>query len=760
MPFFWLGLAAVIGAVVADWLRLPWWGYLVGFAFCAGGFLWQLLTKRLPKNKQLPLMIAAGVFCLSGFLYMLSLKPNTPDYVQYYLDAGKVELTGIVSTQPKKQQTNLAVFVEVSTIKLLESEKASQAKPVAGKVLLRLPLSANYAYGDSLQVQGELTEPSDGSDFSYRDYLGHRDVYTMMYYPWVEQLGQGNGNPVMTLIYQLSDYAKQIVDRLFSAPESGLLKGILLGDQSDIPPDLKHAYTLSGTAHIIAISGFNMAVLAAVISRMTKKLHLIPAGLITISVLAFYTILVGASASVVRAAIMSSYVILGRFIGRKGNLLNSLGVCVLAMVLLDPHAPWDVGFQLSVMATLGLSIYMSPLQARLSNWLFERFGEKVAEKLTAPIANTFLVTLVAQASVMPLLLYHFREVSPLFLLANPLVLPPQPALMVSALVALIVGMIWFPLGNLLKWIPWGLAWYTNQMVSFLANLIPEGLRIPRLDWLWVLLSYAVIAWLTLRPTRRGELKPVFHPIPAFTGLLVGIFVVWTTLGSAPDGKLHVRVLGKAKSPTVFLMAKNGETLLIGGAMSPGTLTEQVLSALPPFSLYLNAVVIPVCKQAEVKGLFGLEARLAIDTVYWACDHTRIQTTQRLYDSFAQAHIEQVELKPEELLSFGDNEKIYFEPDEQSNQSIRIEAGHLETLLAYDKYSPEYLSVFTILPEGVAFPENISPPPSDLNKSLEAASSIQNSKTNIMLMDISQFEWLEWAESSNELRISSNSLHLR
>ena len=751
MPFFWLGLAAVIGAVGADWLRLPWWSWLLGLLGCASIFVWQLNTKRLPIKKQLPLTIALGVLCLSGCLYMLSLRPTTPNHVHYYLDSGDVELTGSVSAQPKKQQNNLAITIEVSTIQTLETEKAREARPATGKVLLRLPLSANYAYGDSLRVRGELTEPSDGSDFSYRDYLGHRDVYAMMYYPHVDRLAQGRGNPIMSLIYRLSDYAKQTVDRLFPNPESGLLKGILLGDQGDIPSELKRAYTLTGTAHIIAISGFNMAVLAVVISRLTHKLHLVPAGLITIGVLAFYTVLVGASASVVRAAIMSAYVILGRFIGRKGNLLNSLGVCVLVMVLLDPHAPWDVGFQLSVMATLGLSIFVSPLQARLGKWLLERYSEQIAEKLTGPITSTFLVTLIAQASVLPLLLYHFREVSPLFLLANPLILPLQPALMVLGLVALTVGMIWFPLGNLLKWLPWVLARYTNWMVSFLANLLPEGLGIPRLDWLWVLLFYALIAWLTLRPTRRGQLKPIFHPAPAFIGLLVGVVVVWTTLGGAPDGNLHLRVMGAAKSPTALLIGNNGETLLIGGAMPPRELTELVIAALPPYSHYLNAVVIPVCKQAEVKGLVGLEARLSIDTVYWACDHTRIQATQRLYDNFDEAHIKQVELKLEEVLAFGEAGQIRFEPDEQNNQSIRVSVNQFESLLAYGISSPDESALFTILSEGMPSPADITQPLPGVVLTLGTPYAPQN-RSN--LIDMSQFDWLELVIEQNEMRILS------
>ncbi len=684
MPFFWLGLTAVIGVVISDAVKQTWWLWAAAGAACLIVFGRQVVRRYQPQARRLPLALTLFIFCLSGMLYALSLQPDTPGYIHHYLERGELEISGVVSAPPKQQLNNLAVLLDVKTVRMLEDGASITSKPVKGKLLLRLPKTAAWQYGDLLSVKGKLAEPSNGSDFSYRDYLKHQNVYAMLYYPRVSLVARECGNPLRAWIYNLSERGKAVIDHLFAVPESSLLKGILLGDQNGIPADLKRAYALTGTSHIIAISGFNMAILAGVVSRLTRRMNVVPAGALTILVLAFYTVLVGASASVIRAAVMGSYSILGRFIGRKGNLLNSLGVCVLAMVLLDPHAPWDIGFQLSVMATLGLSLYTSPLQARLNVWIRKRAGEAAAEKWTPWIADTFLVTLIAQASVLPLLLYHFREFSPLFLLANPLILPFQPAVMQLGLATLLLGMIWLPLGNLTRWLAWLPTAYTNWMVSSLAKWLPNGFVMPRVDALWVLLFYLLTAWLTLRPTRRGQLRPVFQPVPAFLGLLLAAIVVWMSILNPPDGRLHVRFFGESKTPTSLIISPGGGTILINGAKSPGNLADDLIEALPPFSHYLNAIIIPLCKQDEVKGLMDLDARLAIGTVYWGCDYQRIQTTQRLYNSFEAAHIRQIAINDDEYLKIGQTGNLKFVRSGEHTQLLRLITPQTEVLWSFDK----------------------------------------------------------------------------
>ena len=122
---------------------------------------------------------------------------------------------------------------------------------------------------------------------------------------------------------------------------------------------------------------------------------------LTIIVLLLYTVLVGSDASVVRAAFMGAFTVFGASIARRGNSLNNLGISVLLMTLINPHIPWDVGFQLSAVATLGLALLVPPLRARLALWMNARFGEEFSARFSDWIGDYLVVTLVAHASVMP-----------------------------------------------------------------------------------------------------------------------------------------------------------------------------------------------------------------------------------------------------------------------------------------------------------------------------------------------------------------------
>ena len=154
------------------------------------------------------------------------------------------------------------------------------------------------------------------------------------------------------------------------------MAGILLGRDQGLSPQLEEAFQRTGTTHIIAISGFNIAILAGLFTGIATRLLGRKWGAITALLgIGGYTILVGADAAVVRAAIMGAAGVLGGMFGRRQNGLNSLGMAALLMMLLNPNMPWDVGFQLSVAATLGLVLYAQPIE----EWFLGVMKSRIAE---------------------------------------------------------------------------------------------------------------------------------------------------------------------------------------------------------------------------------------------------------------------------------------------------------------------------------------------------------------------------------------------
>ncbi len=417
MPFFWLGLVAIVGSLLSDWLSFEWEHWLGAGALCL------VLLLAIPRQKPLrkvPASMLMMVCCLTAMLYQLSLPGDGIADIRNSIGKGIVCFRGTLTSPPEPSGSSVRYVISAESI---ERGDGSSQK-VSGKVMISLPLGFDFRYGDRLEVTGELMSPPPGSGGFWRDYLEHRGIYTYSQFGRVRLLEKGGGNPLFRFLFGLRERGAQVIDAIFPAPENALLRGILLGDESHISPTAREAYSITGTSHIIAISGFNMAVLAGIVAHVfTRRLGAQKGRWLTIIVLLLYTVLVGSDASVVRAAFMGAFTVFGASIARRGNSLNNLGISVLLMTLINPHIPWDVGFQLSAVATLGLALLVPPLRARLALWMNARFGEEFSARFSDWIGDYLVVTLVAQASVMPLLLYHFRQFSWVFLIANPLILP-------------------------------------------------------------------------------------------------------------------------------------------------------------------------------------------------------------------------------------------------------------------------------------------------------------------------------------------------
>src|SRR5690606_16878849 len=186
----------------------------------------------------------------------------------------------------------------------------------------------------------------------------------------------------------------------------------------------------------------------------------------------------------------------------------------------------------------------------------------------------------------------FQEVSWLFLLANPLILPVQPAVMVLGLAAMSAGLVWLPLGRVLAWLAWPWVAYSNRMVLWLASLAPENWTLPGINLFGVLLYYLVFFLAVFHPKPGKLAKTLYQPqyiLPALAGLTL---VVWLAVSSAPDGKLHIHIPNRNEQNFVVIEAGRGQTLLLAGSAGSDSLIEQVSNHLPLFSNRLDSLVIP------------------------------------------------------------------------------------------------------------------------------------------------------------------------
>lgn len=609
MPLLWLSLFFLSGILLAAWIHLPtsFWAGVAG-----GGLLFWKILHHLPMRRLRRLATVDGTLKLPPILllvalgagalrYQLSRPAFGPGDLAFYHGGGEVELTAIVSQSPEPRDTVTLLRLQAESIR-----RAGQAPPqtVRGALLAMLPPGQTWHYGDRLILRGTLTPPPESETFSFRDFLARQGIFSYMAYPRVWLVENGAGNPLMAAIDALRWRAHRVVEALFPPPEAPLLDGILLGLDKGLPLAIEEAFRRTGTSHIIAISGFNMAVLAGLFAGLFGRVFSRWwATLIALATMALYTLLVGGGAAVVRAAIMSGLSLIAVQIGRRSSGLNSLLLAAGVMCFFNPDLPWDVSFQLSFAATLGLVVYAARLEGafrrRVERWL----PLAVAGPVTALIAENVLFTLAAQAFTLPIIFYHFGRISLIAPLANFFVLPAQSSLMVFSGLAVLAGLVFLPLGHLLAAPGWALASYTLHMVSWLgANPGTELVTGPgRLGW--VLAMYTVLL-LCLKINLAWLKSHLPHLAPA-TGLVLmaGLAgLLWRQVLASGDSQLHVVAFQFEGKIPLLIRTPAGRAVLINGSERASQLSAALGRWLPPLNRSMDAFILNEPSSGTLKAL--------------------------------------------------------------------------------------------------------------------------------------------------------------
>lgn len=595
-PLLWLSGAFLAGIMLASQVRLPW---LAWAGFAAGCLLLSLFERRalvrFPDLAQrlrvcpLPVLLTAACLLLGAARWQAAHPALDASDAAWYIGRGEVTLRGWVSAPPQPDQPTPTFRLTVTD---LAWEGNAAGLRVGGIVQVKMPGAADLQPGDRVELRGELQRPPEMEDFSYREYLARQNVHALLVSASNLQVeGRTPGSGLARALNRLRRNAYHAINAALPQPEAALVNGILLGLDGDLPPDLVEAFQVSGTAHIIAISGFNIALLAGLFMGLFGAL--LPrwwALLVTVLALSAYTLLVGAEPPVVRAAIMGGLALAGRELGRRSSGLNALVFAAALMSLDNPNLLWDASFQLSFMATLGLVLFADPLQQGFQRLAGRWFSPAQVKRLNGPVSEYVLVTLAAQITTLPVMAAHFGRISWVALLSNPLVLPAQPVLMVLGGLAAIAGVIWLPLGKALAMLAWPLAAYTTRLADWFGSIPGAAVGLDMSDSVWAWLYLAVILMLRWRPA-RALLQKQMKPTAVLAGVGLAAVLATSLALHRPDGHLRLTVLNRAGQGSVLLRFAEGETVLIAADKS-GMLPKVFQRRLPPFTRNMDALIFP------------------------------------------------------------------------------------------------------------------------------------------------------------------------
>ncbi|TSC53939.1 MAG: competence protein ComEC [Microgenomates group bacterium LiPW_16] len=259
-----------------------------------------------------------------------------------------------------------------------------------------------------------------------------------------------------------SNIFSQQTNKLLPEPQASLLDGILWGERAQMPKDFFEALRRTGTLHVIALSGMNITILVNLLGKITYFLGRKKGILVNLVLIVIFIWFVGSPPSVVRAGIMGTLSLLAVYFGRRNWAFLSLILAAAAMLLVNFSWLWEVSFQLSFLATMGIILLTPRAQIRKKQGLVGEFIHEGRENLRT--------TLAAQIFTLPIILYNFKQLSLIAPLTNILVLWIVQPIMVLGFLLSLVAIIFSPLALPLAWIIWVPLTYFIEVVKLTAKL--------------------------------------------------------------------------------------------------------------------------------------------------------------------------------------------------------------------------------------------------------------------------------------------------
>jgi competence protein ComEC len=646
MALVYLAVAWTVGIWLARWLwSLGLFGCAAPAAWLWAGALAVSLVGliaarrrpawRLPAGMLLILLLGALRFQLSPFAPCFS-----PADLAFHNGSAerpvRATVTGLVLRPPEDRDTRLRVLIAAESLALGQDD---EPRPVRGRALFTVDRYPGLRQGDRVTVRGSLETPPVFEDFDYQEYLARRSVHTLIQQPEARVLSHDNGSPFWRALYRVRAEAQALIARLLPEPEAGLLTGILLGVESGIDPALYDQFNRTGVSHIIVISGFNITIIAGLMTAIFARLLGPRRAFWPVAAsIVLYVLLVGADAVVVRAGLMGILVVWATYLGRQSTAVVSLFAAGLAMTLANPLTLWDVGFQLSFVATLSLILFATPMTQRFEAAVRQRLPTGLAPTLLGFFNDALIVTLAATVLTLPLIAYYFGRISIVSPLTNLLVLPVQPPVMIWGGLAVIAGLpaalhpaleaVLWPLARALALIPWLALRWTVLVVERLAALPFASLEVQlNAVGLWSYFGLVGLLLLAGKPTlplvgdrlRRAKSALSLSRLTTLSAglLLVAGILLALGLRSQPDGQLHVTFLDLERGEAALIVTPDGQQVLIDGGFSPTELLGALGRQMPFYDRTLELVVLTHAGDERVGGLVELAQRFEIEQVLQA-----------------------------------------------------------------------------------------------------------------------------------------------
>jgi competence protein ComEC len=613
-----------IVGILAGWY-IPFSIWYLPIALFAFLFIAFVVSNRQPETSPtLSNIILCFLLMLLGvFKITLDTRYTPNNHISHFINPNQeIVLSALVIDQPAKQRHRIQLVAEVDSFL-----HPSSQKKIEGEILVtilakekNISLLEQLSYGTKIQLRGYLEQPQQArnpGDFDYRKYLRLKDIHAQCFIRNTEHIkisGEGGNWFFRAIIFPSRKWMSAQFDTFVSSREGNFLKGLLVGDRSEIDSEAKSAFINAGVMHILAVSGSNVLFIILILSSIFSVIRLpsILSFVLQCCALVFYIFLSGESASVMRAVIMGIIFLIGKEYELFTDHYNTIAAAALIVLLMDTRQLFDAGFQLSFAAVFSLAFFYPKLQSLDQFFPLQLRTSAVFKFLWITFSATFAATL----GTLPFTTLYFEKISVIGLVTNLFAIP-----FAGLLLALGVTVIFFAAIS-----PWVAQFYAAttkflsyvflEIINYLGHISFASFDM-KLSYFESLAFYAALFLLFTSFQRQFQRRTIIFGFFLINFLLYKN--LYTQLFYHSKHTLRVTALNVGQGDAIHIQFPNGENFLVDAGPKSLTYDAGEKIVVPYLKrqniVHLNGIIVSHPHSDHLGGVPAVLRHIPVDTVF-------------------------------------------------------------------------------------------------------------------------------------------------
>jgi competence protein ComEC len=601
-PLTYLSITFIAGILAGSYLMSYYYLLLIGLAINL--FLLLLSIRNKWQTTGLFLIVSfmflLGVFSIQKQIYFIKDNQN----IYRYIDKGKVTIEGIVIESPLTYSDR-----NILIIRCLRVLQEKSYIPVSGNIRLAIPSNMNFHYGDFIRFHSTLKKIqrfNNPGNFNYEHIMNIHGIYASGFInnnAGIILLRNNSLSSTRLELESFRDYLKQIIYKNSPSPQREVIEAMTIGNQNEIPADIRDTFNKTGTSHILSISGLHIGMVGAtsflfifLILKLSEYLMLRfniikPAATAAFIVILIYTFISGMEVTVIRSTLMAFIFLIALLSGKQKDLYTTLAAAALIILIISPEALFDISFQLSFVSVLAL-IYIVP-----------RFRDIPSKKISSLplwmqsiIRYAYLSVIVCVAATigtLPLIMYYFNRVSCVTIIANLITVPLLGTLTLAVCMLFILFAFFSPTiaGYFIK-----LASYLTQIsiniINKLAGLPFSYITLTTPNLIEIIFFYLFIFLLIKfidqrnKQNRNNGFSPILFNASKYLLIITVIFIIadiiYLTFKDKLSSKLTITVIDVGQGNSTLVQFPGGKRMLIDGGGVSESSFDVGKSVIAPF----------------------------------------------------------------------------------------------------------------------------------------------------------------------------------